>query len=204
MSKNPLIVFEGIECSGKSTQINHLLKYLKKIKKDFVSLREPGGTKNSELIRSLILNNRNNFNPLTDTLLYLASRSEFIKNVVLKYYKKRILIIDRFYYSTIAYQHYGFGVKKKLIIDINKEILKKINPSIIFLSTVSMKNLNKRLKLRKKLNRYDKFDKKFYYKVQKGYLKYLRNKKNVIVLDSNKDININKKIIEKYIQKIIK
>lgn len=204
MSKNPLIVFEGIECSGKSTQINHLLKYLKKIKKDFISLREPGGTKNSELIRSLILNNRNNFNPLTDTLLYLASRSEFIKNVVLKYYKKRILIIDRFYYSTIAYQHYGFGVKKKLIIDINKEILKKINPSIIFLSTVSMKNLNKRLKLRKKLNRYDKFDKKFYYKVQKGYLKYLRNKKNVIVLDSNKDININKKIIEKYIQKIIK
>ena len=204
MSKNPLIVFEGIECSGKSTQINHLLKYLKKIKKDFVSLREPGGTKNSELIRSLILNNRNNFNPLTDTLLYLASRSEFIKNVVLKYYKKRILIIDRFYYSTIAYQHYGFGVKKKLIIDINKEILKKINPSIIFLSTVSMKNLNKRLKLRKKLNRYDKFDKKFYYKVQKGYLKYLRNKKNVIVLDSNKDININKKIIEKYIQKVIK
>ena len=204
MSKNPLIVFEGIECSGKSTQINHLLKYLKKFKKDFVSLREPGGTKNSELIRSLILNNRNNFNPLTDTLLYLASRSEFIKNVVLKYYKKRILIIDRFYYSTIAYQHYGFGVKKKLIIDINKEILKKINPSIIFLSTVSMKNLNKRLKLRKKLNRYDKFDKKFYYKVQKGYLKYLRNKKNVIVLDSNKDININKKIIEKYIQKIIK
>ena len=167
-------------------------------------MREPGGTKNSELIRSLILNNRNNFNPLTDTLLYLASRSEFIKNVVLKYYKKRILIIDRFYYSTIAYQHYGFGVKKKLIIDINKEILKKINPSIIFLSTVSMKNLNKRLKLRKKLNRYDKFDKKFYYKVQKGYLKYLRNKKNVIVLDSNKDININKKIIEKYIQKIIK
>ena len=204
MSKNPLIVFEGIECSGKSTQINHLLKYLKKIKKDFISLREPGGTKNSELIRSLILNNRNNFNPLTDTLLYLASRSEFIKNVVLKYYKKRILIIDRFYYSTIAYQHYGFGVKKKLIIDINKEILKKINPSIIFLCTVSMKNLNKRLKLRKKLNRYDKFDKKFYYKVQKGYLKYLRNKKNVIVLDSNKDININKKIIEKYIQKIIK
>ncbi len=204
MSKKPLIVFEGIECSGKSTQINYLLKYLKTNKKSFISLREPGGTKNSELIRRLILNNRNNFNPLTDTLLYLASRSEFIKNVVLKYYKKKILIIDRFYYSTIAYQHYGFGVKKKLIIDINKEILKKINPSIIFLSTVSMKNLNKRLKLRKKLDRYDNFNKRFYYKVQKGYLKYLRNKKNVIILDSNKDININKKIIEKHIQKIIK
>ena len=89
MSKKPLIVFEGIECSGKSTQINYLLKYLKTNKKSFISLREPGGTKNSELIRRLILNNRNNFNPLTDTLLYLASRSEFIKNVVLKYYKKK-------------------------------------------------------------------------------------------------------------------
>ena len=87
MSKTkPLIVFEGIEGSGKTTLINHVSKYLKKKKISFIKIREPGGNKNSEKIRKLILNKKNKFNPLTDLLLYLASRSENIENVIKKNY----------------------------------------------------------------------------------------------------------------------
>ena len=78
MSKKPVIVFEGIECSGKSFHINEVTKYLKKRKIDHIKIREPGGSKNSEKIRRLILNSKNKFNKETDLLLYLSARSENI------------------------------------------------------------------------------------------------------------------------------
>ena len=79
MSKKPIIVFEGIEGTGKSYHISKVTKYLKRIKKKFVHIREPGGSKNSEQIRKLILNNKSTFNKHTDLLLYLSARSENIE-----------------------------------------------------------------------------------------------------------------------------
>ena len=115
MSKNPIIVFEGIEGSGKTTHINSVAKYLKRRKLNFIKIREPGGSKNSEKIRKLILNNKSTFNKKTDLLLYLAARSENIENLIKKNYKKKIILIDRFIDSTISYQHYGMGIKKEKI-----------------------------------------------------------------------------------------
>ena len=114
MSKKPIIVFEGIEGSGKSFHINNVEKFLKKNRYPYVKFREPGGSKNSELIRKLILNKRSNFTKNTDLLLYLASRSENI-SLIKKNYNKKIILIDRFIDSTIAYQHYGMGVNLNLI-----------------------------------------------------------------------------------------
>ena len=202
MSKiKPLIVFEGIEGSGKTTLINHVSKYLKKKKISFIKIREPGGNKNSEKIRKLILNKKNKFNPLTDLMLYLASRSENIENVIKKNYKKKIILLDRFIDSTIAYQHYGMGINKSLIVNINKILLKKIRPNITFLNIVNMRNLKKRLYLRKNKNRYDNFKIKFYKKVQAGFVKLSKNKKNYVVIDSNNNLVENKK---KVLNKIIK
>ena len=79
MSKKPIIVFEGIEGSGKSHHINKIANYLKKEKKNFIKIREPGGSKNSEKIRKLILDNKSTFNKNTDLLLYLSARSENIE-----------------------------------------------------------------------------------------------------------------------------
>ena len=76
MSKKPVIVFEGIEGSGKSFHISNVSKYLNKKKIDHIKIREPGGSLNAEKIRKLILNNKSNFNKNTDLLLYLAARSE--------------------------------------------------------------------------------------------------------------------------------
>ncbi len=195
MSKFPLIIFEGIECSGKTTQIKKVTNFLKKKKINFIKIREPGGTPNSEKIRKVLLNKKSKFNILTDLLMYMASRNENVVNILNNNYKKKVILIDRFIYSSIAYQHYGMNIDLKLINLLNKKILKKVKPTYIFLHTVGLKNMKKRLKLRVNNNRYDKFNVGFYNKVQKGFLKLLKNKKNVTIVDSNKSIKTNTFII---------
>jgi len=203
MYKKPVIVFEGIEGSGKSYHISNVSKYLKRKKIDHISIREPGGCLNAEKIRRLILDKKSKFNKNTDLLLYLSARSE---NMLLlqKYYRKKIILIDRFTDSTIAYQHYGLGVHIKIIKTINNYLLEGFKIDFTFLHTVNKTNMFKRLKLRKKLNRYDKFDYNFYKKVQKGFLKLSKiNKKKYQIVDSNISINQNKDLIIQKIDKLI-
>ena len=88
MSNKPVIVFEGIECSGKSLHIRNVSNFLKKKKIPYICLREPGGSRNSEIIRKLILNKKSNFNRNTDLFLYSASRSENIQKLK-KFHKKK-------------------------------------------------------------------------------------------------------------------
>ncbi len=203
MSKKPVIVFEGIEGSGKSFHISNVSRYLKKKKIDHIKIREPGGCFNSEKIRSLILDNKSNFNKNTDLLLYLAARSENI-NILKKYYKKKIILIDRFSDSTIAYQHYGLGVNLNLIKILNDFLLKNFRVDFTFLNIVNTSNMKKRLKLRNSLNRYDKFNNKFYQKVQNGFINLSKkNKRKYKIIDSNLDIIENKSLIINTIDKLI-
>ena len=203
MYKKPVIVFEGIEGSGKSYHSKKVSNYLKKKKIAHIIIREPGGSINSEIIRKLILNKKSKFNKNTDLLLYLASRSENI-SILKKNFRKKIILIDRFTDSTLAYQHYGFDVNKNLINTINQYLLKDFKVDFTFLNIVNKKNLNKRLKSRKSLNRYDQFNYNFYKKVQRGFLKLSKkNKKKYQVIDSNLDINHNLSIILKKIDKLI-
>ena len=204
MSKKPIIVFEGIEGSGKSHHISVVSKYLSKKKINHIKIREPGGNPNSEKIRKLILNNKSNFNKDTDLLLYMAARSENM-NIIKKSFNKKIILIDRFTDSTIAYQHYGMGVDLNLIETLNKYLLKNIRISFTFLNIVNQKNLQKRLKQRKSLNRYDKFKMSFYNKVQKGFLNLSKKQKNKYqLINSNLDINNNEKLILDKIDRLIK
>ncbi len=203
MSKKPVIVFEGIEGSGKSYHISNVIKYLKKKKIDYIKIREPGGSRNAEKIRKLILDKKSNFNKNTDLLLYLAARSENL-NQLNSNFGKKIILIDRFIDSTIAYQHYGFGVNLNLINIINKYLLNKFKVDFTFLNTVDKKNMIQRLKSRKFLNRYDKFNFNFYQKVQKGFLMLAKNnKKRYQLIDSNLDKNRNKFLILEKIKKLI-
>ena len=204
MSKKPIIVFEGIEGSGKTFHLDNVSNYLKRKKIPFLKIREPGGSKNSEIIRKLILNNKSSFNKNTDLLLYLSARSENIE-LIKKNYKKKIILIDRFTDSTIAYQHYGMGIEYSIINQINKFLLKDIKVNFTFLNTVNHKNMILRLKQRKRLNRYDKFDASFYNKVQRGFINLMKKKKknSFMIIDSNKPINDNKEIVLRKIDKLI-
>ena len=201
MSKNPLIVFEGIETSGKSTSLKKAIKYLKKKNIKYITLREPGGTNLSEKLRSLMLNKKSKLNYKTDLFLFMASRSENFDKILKQNYKKKVILIDRFVDSTLAYQHYGLGLDKDLILKMNKFLLGNLKPNFTFLNVVNKKNLLKRLKLRKNINKYDNFNYNFYNKVQKGFLKIAsKNKSKYLILNSNKD---NLKTIEnKLINKI--
>ena len=204
MSKKLVITFEGIEGSGKSLHIKNIVNYLSKKKVRFIDLREPGGSKNAEKIRKLILNKKSTFNAKTDLLLYLAARSENIETIINKHYKKKIILIDRFSDSTLAYQHYGMGLNKKIIETINNYLLKKIKIDYTFLHIVNKKNLNKRMLKRKNLNRYDKFNYSFYQKVQNGFIKMANlNKTKYLIVNSNKKINENKTIIINKINKLL-
>ena len=204
--KKPFIVFEGIEGSGKSIHSKNLVIFLKKKKIPYIYLREPGGTKKAEIIRKLILNKNNKkINILTDMLLYLAARNENFINNIKPYYKKKVIICDRFIDSTLAYQHYGLGISKNLIQIINNSILKNVLPDFTFLMKTTPKESIIRLTKRKKLNRYDKFKKSFYSKVQSGFIKIAKkNSKKYMIIDSNKYIIENKlKILLKF-KKLLK
>ena len=204
MYKKPVIIFEGIEGSGKTYHSNNLAKYLKKKKIDYIKLREPGGCLNSEKIRKLILNKNSNFDKNTDLLLYMAARNENIIRLK-KSYKKKVIIIDRFIDSTIAYQHYGLGVDLSIIQKLNSFILKSFKIDFTFLNIVNKANMHKRLKLRKSLNRYDKFKSTFYDKVQKGYLKIAKkNARKYQIINSNLNIETNKLLIINKIERLIR
>jgi dTMP kinase len=204
--KHLFISFEGIEGSGKSYQSQKLYKFLSKNNKRVIFTREPGGSISSEEIRKIILTgHKNKFTSITDTLLYLAARSEHVEKVIKpNIHKNNYIICDRFVDSTIAYQVYGKGVNKSLIENIHKHILGSIKPDITFILKVSSKKAFQRLKKRKKTNRYDKFSINFYKKVQKGFLKIAKfNKKRCYVINNSEDNNKTEKLIQKILLKKI-
>ena len=211
--KNPFFVtFEGIEGSGKSYQSKKLYKSIKKKGLSAIFTREPGGTRGAEKIRKIILNDyfypdsKETFDKYTDTLLYLAARNEHIINKIKPaILKKKIIICDRFIDSTMAYQVYGKGVNKNLINLVHKYILGNIRPNLTFILKVSISSALRRLKKRKKKNRYDKFSKNFYIRAQKAFIKIAKkDKKRYFVLDNSKDSNETEKIILKEFNRVIK
>ena len=211
--KSLFVTFEGIDGSGKSYQSRKLYKNLKKKNISVILTREPGGTKSAEKIRRVILDDyfhhdsKEKFNKNTDTLLYLAARNEHIENKIKPAIsKKKIVICDRFVDSTLAYQVYGKGVNKKLVNSVHKYILGNIKPDLTFILKVKISKALQRLKNRKRKNRYDKFSKNFYIKVQNAFLKIARkNQKKYYVLDNSKDSNVIEKIIlKKFLSKLMK
>ena len=208
--KKPLFVtFEGIEGSGKSYQCRKLHKELRKKNLSVILTREPGGTKSAEKIRKVILedyfasDSKEKFSKYTDTLLYLAARNEHVQNIIKPAIsKKKIVICDRFIDSTLAYQVYGKGVSKNLVDSIHKYILGSIKPDLTFVLKVNISKALQRLKKRKKKNRYDKFSKNFYIRVQNAFIKIAKkNAKRYCIVDNSEDSTKTESVIlDKFIQ----
>jgi dTMP kinase len=201
------ITFEGIEGSGKTYQSTRLFNKIKNLGLNSIYSREPGGSSGSEMIRRIILNGKKNkFTKTTDTLLYLAARNEHIeKKIIPAMKKKKIIICDRFIDSTYAYQVYANKVDKRLV-DLNhKIILRKIKPDLTFILNLTIEKAFLRVKKRKKLNRYDKFPKKFYQKAQKGFLEIAKlNKKRCVIVDNSIDSPITEELILKKFLTLLK
>jgi len=202
IKKSFFISFEGVEGSGKSTQAKLLYKYIKdNISKKVILTREPGGTKFSERIRNILLDNNFKKNPLTEFFLLMAARNDHVVNKINYYLKKDFIIVcDRFYYSTLAYQHYLEGMNKKFIYETQKKIFKNIYPDITFLIDLNEKESKIRIKKRiKKINRFDKLSNYHFNKIRNGFLKIAKiYRKKVILINGNNSLNeIKNEVIKK-------
>ena len=206
--KRPFFIcFEGVEGSGKSTQAKLLYKFIKKnITKNVILTREPGGTLFSEKIRNLMLDKKTNISPLTEFFLLMAARNEHIISKINFYLKKKFIIIcDRFFYSTLAYQHYLEGMDRKFIFRIQKKIFNKVHPDITFLIDLNKKESKIRINKRsKKTNKFDKLSSYHFNKIRNGFLKISKMYKNKIVLiKGNKSLNEIQNVINKKTLKIL-
>jgi len=211
--KSLFITFEGIEGSGKSYQSKKLYNKIKQLKLPVILTREPGGTKGAEIIRDIILkdyfhpDSKEQFDRYTDTLLYLAARNEHIINKLKPAIsKKKIIICDRFIDSTLSYQVYGKGVNKNLVDFVHRFILGKIKPDLTFILKSDISKALQRLNKRKKKNRYDKFSRNFYQRVQKAFIKISKsNKRRYLLVDTSSDDDEAEKIIfNRFVNKIKK
>lgn len=185
---NNIISFEGVDGVGKSTQIKLFIDRLNKHNLNSILLREPGGTSLSEKIRDLLLDKNNIISDLSETLLFLAARSDLVnKKIEPNLNKKNLYVIcDRFLDSTLAYQSYGRGINLNLVNIITKEVTKNIVPSTTFLLNCDIELTMERIG---NVDRMEKEGILFLSKVKNGFLELAKeNKKRYIVLDANEDI----------------
>jgi len=143
------ITFEGIDGAGKTTQINLLKTYLENKNKEVLSIREPGGLSFSEKIREILLDTKTEINSTTELFLFEAARSELTDKIILPALNEnKIVICDRFYDSTSAYQGFGRGINLDDINYLNTVATQKLVPDLTFYLDIPIsqslnRNINK-------------------------------------------------------------
>ena len=189
MCKN-FISFEGGEGAGKTTQAKLLQKSFNKIKVDSILTREPGGTPNSEKIRSLIVNKNNyDFLPETELLLVYAARYEHLKRTILPNLKKKIVICDRFYYSTLCYQIIANKISHKKLKILHNTFCDNIMPgTTIFININARKGVSRSLKEKNNETKFENKEIEFHNKINNEFLKLSKKKSNNLKIDGDKDI----------------
>ena len=186
------ITFEGIDFCGKTTQAKLLYEYLIKKKRKVIFAREPGGTYISEKIRDILLDKENhNMFFLTEFLLFSASRQQLVNEVIKPHLiKNYIVICDRYYDSSTAYQGYGGNLNLKQVKEINKIATDGLVPDLTFLIDIDYSEAQKRKRLVKNIDDRIEQKKKIYFrKVIKGYREIAKKEKRFKVLDGKLPID---------------
>ncbi len=200
------ITFEGIDFCGKSTQIELLKSYLLKNNKKVQVIREPGGTKISEKIRTMLLDKENSKMLMeTEFLLFSASRSQLVREKIRPYLDEGIYVIsDRFHDSSTAYQGYGRGISIEVILSIHKLAIGNTIPDVTFFLDIPVEVAEQRRqeKLSEHLDRIEISDMDFFSRVRNGYLELSKNENRFRIINGTDNVvNIQEKIINE-IQKI--
>ena len=196
---NKFIVVEGSEGVGKSTQIKTIKSFLEEHKIEYIVTREPGGTSFGESIRSIILDQNNDTDNLTDSLLFYASRYENYNKVILPALKNgKTVICDRFHYSTLVYQGIvGDDELVKKVHNIFDAIFSESIDHIIYLYTDPEESL-KRISRRSITDKFESRGLEYLNKLNKAYESIFSNMENVTKLNTSRDKEITKKdLLEK-------
>jgi len=203
--KGKLITFEGPEKCGKTTLWNFSENYLKDKGLDVMVSREPGGTIVSEIIRRLLLNPDFKIADRAELALYEASRSQHVKRSLIPFLKKNyIILLDRFYDSTLAYQGFGREINIKIIDDMNKFFSYGLEPDLTFIIDIPVEETFKRMtKQNKTKDRIEQETKDFHKKVRQGYLKIAKKYDRCILIDNSGQIENAEKEIKKHLDEFL-
>jgi dTMP kinase len=183
MKKGLFITLEGIDFSGKTTQARYLISLLKKNQLDYLFLREPGGTKMSERIRRILLSKGEiDICPKSELWLYQAARSQVVAERIMPALKQGLIVVcDRFYDSTTAYQVYGRGLDKNFIQKANLFAADGLEPDLTILFDLPEKlAFERKRSLNRVKDRLENEKLTFFKKVRRGYLNLAKNEKRRI------------------------
>lgn len=204
--KGLFIVMEGPDGSGKTTQINLLEQYLKEAGYECLITREPGGTVIGEEVRELILNPEyKEMSPVTEMLLYAASRAQLVHEVIGPALEAGgIVISDRFVDSSIVYQGIARNLGISTVAAVNAPGIGIYRPDGIFFIDLSEAEGIRRKKNQKKLDRMEQESIDFHHLVSEGYRKVLAERPEVIKIDGGKDIDVIQKKIRNHVDELLK
>lgn len=204
--KGLFIVMEGPDGSGKTTQINLLEQYLKEAGYECLITREPGGTVIGEEVRELILNPEyKEMSPVTEMLLYAASRAQLVHEVIGPALEAgRIVISDRFVDSSIVYQGIARNLGISTVAAVNAPGIGIYRPDGIFFIDLSEAEGIRRKKNQKKLDRMEQESIDFHHLVSEGYRKVLAERPEVIKIDGGKNIDVIQKKIRNHVDELLK
>lgn len=185
-----LITFEGIDGSGKSTQISLLKNKLIEHGHDVRVFREPGGTEVSELIRGMLLNPELDIDPVTELLLFSSARSQLIAEKVKPLLEEGVMVIlDRYYDSTTAYQGYGRkSMSIQEIDEINKIATHNVVPDVTFYLRLTLQQAAERTQHVRK-DRMEQSGDSFFKRVIQGFEELATKEKRFKVIDANRAPN---------------
>lgn len=185
------VTFEGIDGSGKSTQANSLLRRVQENGYKAVLFREPGGTRISEQIRQILLSTKHSeMAAITEVMLYSAARAQLTEEMVIPGLKENdIVVCDRYFDSTIAYQGYGRGISMEFIDALIKEASKRIWPDVTFLVDVDVELAEKRSGTIGRLDRLEMETVEFKEKVIRGFREISeKDGDRIVVLDGSQEV----------------
>ncbi|MGI9228052.1 MAG: dTMP kinase [Gammaproteobacteria bacterium] len=203
MFQSKFITFEGTEGVGKSTQIQHLEKYLKSKNIKTLITREPVGTEIGERIRELLLDkNISQFDAITELLLMFAARAQHLEEVIYPALQNNTWVLcDRFTDASYAYQGGGRGVPFSHIKVIENAVHGNFTPDLTIFLNCKLNTGMKRVKSRGSIDRFEKEQQEFFERVQQTYLQLAKQHPNrITVIDANKSV----KQVTSAIQKVVK
>jgi len=185
------VTFEGIEGSGKTTQVELLCKYLQEKGYQVIRTREPGGTALGEALRKVLLQKDLHVLPLSELLIFMAVRSQHMEEVITPALARgAVVVCDRFVDATYAYQGYGRGVDLGIIATLNRLVTKGVTPNLTILLDCEVDvGLERKLVRNPQLDRFEQEEAAFHEQVKRGYLKLVEeDEKRFYVINGKRDI----------------
>ncbi len=197
-TKGLFITFEGIDGSGKTTQLELLYGDLRKKGITPVRTREPGGTALGEKVRTLLADRCLDILPSTELLLFFSSRVQLVESLIRPAIEEgQVVLCDRFHDATVAYQGYGRGLSRNAIAMLERMFVGRVRPDRTYLLDCSYVTAQKRMMSRAAKERIESMDRTFFDRVRKGYRDIAKSEPGrVVVMDGGRRIDAVHKLIK--------